>query len=58
MVFCNVLGELVNVDQAMPDVHTASIVDSGDYEALVEAEMVDRAVGQREVHHLLGGQVA
>ena len=58
MIVRDVLYELADVDHPVPDVHGARVVDGGHDEALVEAKVVDGAVGQGQVGHLLRRQVA
>ena len=54
----DVLYELADVDHPVSDVHGPRVVDGGHDEALVEAQVVDGAVGQGQVGHLLRRQVA
>ena len=58
MIVRDVLYELADVDHPVSDVHGPRVVDGGHDEALVEAQVVDGAVGQGQVGHLLRRQVA
>ena len=50
--------EHLYVDEAVSDVHRLGHVDRGDDAAGVQPQLVHRAVGGAQGHHLLGREVA
>ena len=50
--------EHLDVDEAVSDVHRLGHVDRGEDAARVQAQLVHRAVGGAQRHHLLGREVA
>ena len=57
-VVLDAVYEHLNADKPMPDVHRPGGVDGGGDDALVQAQVVDSAVGSGQVDHLVHGEVS